>query len=65
MTSPTSVRTAYDARHRLPAGIPVLYARTVPRSTWDSWPDQARNIFRRARVVGDAEHRLLTWEEMR
>ncbi|MDX1933317.1 MAG: phytanoyl-CoA dioxygenase family protein [Capsulimonadales bacterium] len=38
---------------------------TVPRSTWESWSEDARRIFRRNRVVEDADHRSLTWEEMR
>ena len=38
---------------------------TVPRSTWESWTGTARRIFRRSRVVEDAEHRPLTWEEMK
>ncbi len=38
---------------------------TVPRTTWESWPETARRIFRRSRVVDDRDHRPITWEEMR
>jgi hypothetical protein len=38
---------------------------TVPRSSWETWPEQARRIFRRSSVVADKDHRPVTWEEMR
>jgi ectoine hydroxylase-related dioxygenase (phytanoyl-CoA dioxygenase family) len=38
---------------------------TIPCSTWETWSDAAKQIFRRNKVVEDAEHRSLTWEEMR
>lgn len=38
---------------------------TIPESTWESWPESAKHIFRRNKVVADSEHRSLTWEEMR
>ncbi len=37
---------------------------TIPQSTWDSWPEAARRIFRKNRVVPDADHRPITWEEV-
>ncbi|HZP84580.1 MAG TPA: phytanoyl-CoA dioxygenase family protein [Chthonomonadaceae bacterium] len=30
---------------------------TIPKSTWDAWPERARHIFRRNTVVEDAEYR--------
>ncbi len=33
----------------------------IPQSTWDSWPESARHIFRKNLVVPDAEYRPSTW----
>lgn len=38
---------------------------TIPQSTWDTWDETARHIFRKNKVVPDEEHRALTWEELR
>lgn len=34
---------------------------TIPQSTWDSWPESARHIYRRNTVVPDRKHRPKTW----
>jgi hypothetical protein len=38
---------------------------TVPQSTWDGWTDEARHVYRKNAVVPDAEHRPISWEELR
>lgn len=38
---------------------------TIPRTTWDSWSDAAKHIYRRNQVVEDDQHNALTWEELR
>jgi len=51
----------------------IVYARgwlaqkavTVPQSTWDSWTEDARKVYRKNTVVPDAEHRPISWEELR
>jgi len=51
----------------------IVYARgwlaqktvTVPQSTWDSWSEEARKVYRKNAVVPDAEHRPISWEELR
>ena len=37
---------------------------TIPRTTWESWSETARHIFRRNRVVEDSKHQSLTWEDL-
>jgi ectoine hydroxylase-related dioxygenase (phytanoyl-CoA dioxygenase family) len=34
---------------------------TIPKSTWESWPEMARHIFRNNPVVKDTEHKPQTW----
>ena len=34
---------------------------TIPRTTWESWSDDARHIFRHNQVVEDAEHTPRVW----
>lgn len=36
---------------------------TIPKSTWESWPEQARSIFRNNTVVEDALHKPTTWDK--
>jgi hypothetical protein len=51
----------------------IVYARgwlaqkavSVPQSTWDSWTEDARKVYRKNTVVPDAEHRPISWEELR
>jgi ectoine hydroxylase-related dioxygenase (phytanoyl-CoA dioxygenase family) len=35
---------------------------TIPQSTWDSWPERVRRVYRRNRVVPDAKYNPRTWE---
>lgn len=34
---------------------------TIPKTTWESWSEDARHIFRHNRVVDDTEHQPRTW----
>lgn len=36
---------------------------TVPRSTWEQWPTEVRNVFRHNPVVDDARHEPRRWYE--
>lgn len=35
----------------------------IPQSVWESWSEEARHIFRRNKVVEDAEHNPMTWAD--
>ncbi len=35
----------------------------IPRSTWESWPEEAKHIFRKNKIQEDAEYRPLQWGE--
>jgi ectoine hydroxylase-related dioxygenase (phytanoyl-CoA dioxygenase family) len=37
---------------------------TIPQTTWDSWPEAAKRLYRNNTVVPDAEHRAITWPEL-
>ena len=34
---------------------------SIPKTTWDSWSDDARHIYRKNRVISDAEHIARKW----
>lgn len=36
---------------------------TIPQSTWDTWSERARRVFRHNRVVPDDQHTPRTWED--
>ncbi len=37
---------------------------TIPQTTWNSWPEPAKKLFRNNKVVPDTEHRAITWPEL-
>lgn len=36
----------------------------IPQSTWEAWPETVRHIYRKNRVVEDAEYRPMLWEDL-